>query len=104
MQISKDVFSKGYLPTHTEELFYITEVLKNNSQVVGYRLQDIDNEKIEGWFYEKELVAVNPEKTAFAIEKIIDQRETKNGVEFLVKWKSYDSKWNSWVKDENFVN
>ena len=39
----------------------------------------------------------------YIVEKIIDHRKNKNGsISYLVKWKNWNEKYNSWVKTEDF--
>ena len=56
VRISRDkgVFSKGYLPNFTEEIFIITERLPRHPPV--YRIKDLNGEEIEGIFYAAEMV------------------------------------------------
>lgn len=49
----KNVFTKGYVPNFTDEVFTIIDVLPTNPKT--YRLVDKNNEVIKGPFYEKEL-------------------------------------------------
>ena len=50
----KIIFSKGYTEHWSREMFIINSVLKNNTWT--YRLKDLNEEKIKGNFYEKELL------------------------------------------------
>ena len=54
-------------------------------------ISDLNGEKITGSFYEKELKKTNKEK--FRIEKVL----IRKGDKLYVKWKGYDSRFNSWV-------
>ena len=54
-------------------------------------ISDLKGEEITGTFYEKELQKTNQQ--TFRIEKVIK----KKGDELYVKWKGYDSSFNSWV-------
>jgi hypothetical protein len=49
----KSIFSKGYLPNFTEELFKIKQIIFNKPIV--YKLEDYQNETIDRYFYEEEL-------------------------------------------------
>lgn len=53
----KTVFTKGYIPGYTRELFEIIDRLPTSP--VTYRLKDENQEVIRGLFYERELSAVN---------------------------------------------
>ena len=52
----KTVFSKGYLPNFTDEIFEIYQVINSNPKT--YKLKDENDEKIVGSFYFEELVKV----------------------------------------------
>ncbi|TLX88806.1 MAG: hypothetical protein E6K97_06445 [Thaumarchaeota archaeon] len=54
----KDLFEKGYTATWTNEVFKISEVIQ--SSPISYRIKDLNEEDIEGRFYENEL-----QKTSF---------------------------------------
>ena len=48
------VFDKGYTPNWTEEIFLIDKIQSANP--ISYRLKDLNNEEIQGSFYELELL------------------------------------------------
>jgi hypothetical protein len=86
----KGLFEKGFDQNWSREIFIIKEILKR--QRVIYKLTDLDQEPIEGTFYEVELQKVNlPEK--YAIEKILRRKGNK----YFVKWQGYPEKFNSWI-------
>lgn len=37
----------------------------------------------------------------YTVEKILQDRQTANGVEFLLKWEGYGDAYNSWEPKEN---
>ena len=87
----KALFEKGYTPRWTEEIFKVYEVQRTSP--VTYKLEDLNEEKIDGSFYEAELQKTTQD--VFRIEKIL-RKDKKNGMA-LVKWRGYSSKFNSWV-------
>ena len=48
------VFDKGYTPNWTEEIFLVDKIQSTNP--ITYRLKDLNNEEIQGSFYEPELL------------------------------------------------
>ena len=48
-------FKKGYLPNWTEEVFIIENRSNSGGTEATYTLKDLNEEVIEGTFYEKEL-------------------------------------------------
>ena len=75
----------------SEELFKIYKVGKSN--VITYQLKDMNDEIIEGQFYEKELQLSKNTTGEYIIEKIL---KTK-GNNIFVKWRGYSNNFNSWV-------
>ena len=82
----------------SEELFKIHSIDKSN--VISYKIKDMNNEIIQGIFYEKELqLSKMKEDGLYIIEKII----RKVGNKYLVKWKRYDDSFNSYVNNNDIV-
>ena len=52
-----------------------------------YEVKDLSGELIKGSFYEPEL------------QKILKTRKRGGKIEYLVSWKGYPSKFNSWVDE-----
>lgn len=77
----RKTFDKGYTPNWTEELFIIDDI--RNTNPVTYKIKDLNNEEIQGSFYEPELLKAKQE--VFRIDKIV-RRDHKKG-QTLVKWK-----------------
>ena len=97
---ARRTFKKGYLPSWTEEVFTITQILPRQPPV--YKIADYHGEELEGTFYEQELQNVIKEETDFyRVEKIINERKRGKRKEYLVKWLGYSDDFNSWVPAEN---
>ena len=62
-----------------------------------YVTNDLNGGEIIGAFYEKELQKTNQQE--FRIEKII----RKKGDKLYVKWKGYDSSFNSWIDKKDLI-
>ena len=91
----KNIFAKGYTPNWSEEVFGIKKV--KNTVPWTYVINDINGEEITGTFYEKELQKTNQKE--FRIEKVIKRK----GDKIYVKWKGYDSSFNSWIDKASLV-
>ena len=72
--------------TH-QEVFVITK--DKNTVPLTYVINDLNGEEIIRTFYEKDLQKTNQKK--FRIEKVIKRK----GAKLYVKWKGYDSSFNS---------
>ena len=80
----------------SEELFKIYEI--NKSNVIIYKIKDLNDEVVKGIFYEKELQKTKNTSGEYIIEKIL---KTK-GNQIYVKWRGYSNNFNSWI-DKNSV-
>ena len=91
----KNIFAKGYAPNWSEEVFVINKI--NNTVPRTYAISVLNDEKITGNFYEKELQDTNQQK--FRIEKIIRRK----GDNLYVKWKGYNGSFNSWINKKDIL-
>ena len=82
----------------SEELFKIYKI--NKSNVITYQLKDMNDEIIEGIFYERELQLSKNTTGEYIIEKIL---KTK-GNNIFVKWRGYSNNFNSWVNKYDIKN
>ena len=62
-----------------------------------YVINDLNDEEIIGTFYEKELQKTNQRE--FRIDKVIKRK----GDKLYVKWKGYNSLFNSWIDKKDLV-
>ena len=98
----KKTFEKSYYQNYTDEIFFILHVSKTNRPVT-YRLTDSSGETIEGIFYRHELSPVFIDnKNIYAIEKVLNEEQCKDGKYLLVKWRSYPESQNSWIRSRDF--
>ena len=91
----KGVFEKGYTPRWIEEVFKVSEV--HYTEPITYKIMDLNNDEIQGSFYEPELQKTTQEM--FRIEKVIRRKGNKS----LVKWLGYPESFNSWVDSKDLV-
>ena len=61
------VFDKGYTPNWTEEVFIVDMIQYSNP--ITYKLKDLNNEEIQGSFYEPELLKAIQD--VFRIDKVV---------------------------------
>ena len=91
----KNIFVKGYMPNRSEEIFVISKI--KNIVPWTYVVNDLNGEEIIGTLYEKELQGTNPQQ--FRIEKVIKEK----GDKLYIKWKGYDSSFNSSIDKKDIV-
>jgi len=83
LAIAKRVFSHGYTPNWTEEIFQIVGVDTRVSPIM-YTVKDLeDGEVIRGRFYRQELQRV---ANVFRIEKILRTKKQGDKMLYYVKW------------------
>ena len=91
----KNIFAKGYTPKWSEEVFVVCKI--KNTVPLTYVINDLNGEETTGTFYEKELQKTNQKE--FRIEKVIKRKSDK----LYVKWKVYNSSFNSWINKKDLV-
>ena len=96
VSLLKNTFEKSYTSNWSQEIFIIDDIKTSN--VHYYFLKDLQGEKIDGSFYEQELLKTK-QNDLYIIEKIIK----KVGNKYLVKWKNYPDKFNSYVNQNDIV-
>ena len=78
-------------------LFKIYDI--NISDLIMYELKDMNDEIIDGSFYEKELQKTKNTTGEHIIEKVIKTRNDK----LFVKWRGYNNSFNSWIDKNNIM-
>lgn len=98
VRISKEkgVFSKGYLPNWSTEIFKIENV--KITYPVTYELSDLNDNIIRGNFYEQEI-----QKTKYIDTYLVEKILKKRGDKIFVKWLGFDSDNNSWIPKTDLV-
>ena len=98
ISLLKNTFEKGYTSNWSEQNYVIYDIKSSN--VHYYYLKDLNGNKIDGTFYQEELLKTNMnENDLYIIEKIIK----KVGNKYLVKWRGYDDTFNSYVNENDIV-
>ena len=99
ISLEKNIFEKSYETNWTEEIFVIYDIKYSN--VLFYYLKNLNDERIEGAFYEQELQKTDFKKDdLYIIEKILKTENDKN----YVKWRRYSSDFNSWINKNSVTN
>ena len=99
ISLLENTFEKGYTSNWSEQIHIIDDIKSSNVHYYYY-LKDLNGEKLDGTFYQEELLKTNmKENDLYIIEKIIN----KVGNKYLVKWKGYDNSFNSYVNKNDIV-
>lgn len=103
VRISKTrmTFEKSYLPGWSEEIFKI--ISRQSSRPPTYRIKDLEDEDIQGRFYELELQKVEKKDDVYRIEKVLRKRKRNDITEVLVKWQGWPNKFNSWIPEKDLL-
>lgn len=102
MRISqlKHPFQRDYQQKWTGEFFKVSASYKRGGLSV-YKVKDLEDDPIEGTFYESELQKVT--KTGdvlYRVEKVLKRR--RHIKEVFVKWEGWPRKFNSWIPESFF--
>ncbi len=93
----KHIFTKGYTPNYTTEVFTISKV--QNTLPKTYILEDETGKKIKGAFYSEELIPTNyPD--IYLVEKVLRRKGNKA----LVKFLGFDSSKNLWINNKDIFS
>ena len=87
----RKVFDKGYTPNWTEEIPLVEKIQSTNP--ITYRLKDLNNEEIQGSFYEPKLLKAKQD--VFRIDKVIRRDYKKK--QALAKLLGYSDDFSSWI-------
>ena len=97
VRISKyiTIFAKDYVPNWSKEIFVVKNFI--NTVPWAYVTSDLNGKEIAGTFYEKKFQKINQKE--FRVERVIKIKLHK----LYVKWKVYDSSFNSWIDKKDIV-
>lgn len=92
----KSVFTKGYLPNWSNEVFKIYAI--KPTVPVTYILQNSDNLVLKGGFYEEE-ISKSKVGNVYLIQKVL----RKKGNKVLVRWLGFDKSSDTWIDKSQIV-
>ena len=67
--------------------------------MITYKIKDLNEDIIDGIFYQQELQKTKNASEVHIIEKIIRRNKNK----YLVKWRDYSSDFNSWIDKNDII-
>jgi transposase InsO family protein len=90
-------FAKGFEQNFSREIFKISKVIEHSPQPV-YELYDLNDNVIDGRFYNNELTPVKiTRSTLYDIDKLLGSRLLAGIRQYLVRWKGYGPDFDSWI-------
>lgn len=100
----KHTFQRDYQQKWTGEFFKVSARYKRGGIPV-YNVKDLDDDPVEGTFYESELQKVTKTGAVlYRIEKVLKKRRRGNIKEAFVKWEGWPRKFNSWIPESSLEN
>jgi hypothetical protein len=96
---TKGTFEKGFDYKWSKEIFKIHEVLP--TLPTTYKLVDMNNEPIEGSFYNNELQLTKVPNLKF-IESVVKSKTVRGKRQYLVKYAGWDNQFNEWITQEQY--
>ena len=96
-------FEKGF-DSPNYQLYEIIRVDAGKTPVL-FKLADLKNAKIPGYFYREQLSKASKptDDTTFRVEKILKETKRKGEKFYYVKYVHYPPKFNQWIPESNFV-
>ena len=83
------IFDKGYMQNYTDEIFTIDKVVPGDPTT--FRLKDFRGEKIDGVFYDQELVRIRVKKDRrYRISYVVRTRVRNGKKQHLVAFRGYE--------------
>ena len=92
----KNIFSKGYHPNFSTEIFRIKSI--QNTNPVTYILEDFQGNPIKGGFYKEEILRTHYPHT-YLVEKVLKRKGSKS----YVKWLGFSNEHNSWINKNEIL-
>lgn len=92
----KQIFTKGYLPNWTNEVFTVHRVQPTIPET--YLLKDNKGEILQGGFYGHELLK-SKTGNVYLVEKILRKR----GNQLLVRWLGFDKSEDTWIDKKDLL-
>lgn len=97
------VFRREYQERWTLEIVRATSRRKRGGLNV-YTVEDVKGEASQGSYYEKELQSVTLDLSGvFDVDHVIKTRKQRGKKQYLIRWKGYPPKFDSWVEEKDFV-
>jgi hypothetical protein len=96
----RTTFQREYDERWSRELFVINQRFMTEN-IAQYRLKDYQGEDISGAFYQNQLKKAYEQDT-YLVEKVLKSIKRGGQKRFLVRWKGWPPKYDTWISEEDF--
>ena len=103
----KGAFDKCYMPNWFREQFTVSSMVpqadkRSRNSRPGYTLKDESGEELRGKWYPEEIQQIRD--NYYEVERVLKRRTAADGTrELFFKWRDYLAKYNSWIKEQEFI-
>ena len=92
-------FQREYDERWSREMYVVNERFMVE-HLPQYRLKDYGGEVVSGTFYQNQLMKAHEQET-YLVEKVLRERRKGKKKEYLVSWKGWAPKFDSWISEED---
>lgn len=98
----KKTFEKGYVANWTTDVYIVQKRYGTNP--VTYKLKDINNEDVDGSFYEKQMQLVSKPKPDITKQIDILRSRSHNGkTQYYIHYKDWNSRFDQWIDKDQLI-
>ena len=97
------VFRREFHQRWTTEVFRVSSRKRRGPYNI-FTISDLNGEELKGSFYSWELQLISIDLSgSFQIDHVIRTKKTRGVKMFLVRWRGYSSKFDSWISEKDFT-